>query len=138
MEAAGVAGAAAMKKDDDATCNKAVMVGLAKAGTTPAPATAATPATTSIGDLAPMKAVAADTLKIVRSGDNAGAKARVKDLETLWDKNHKAMKAANIDKWNALDKALDTTFKTLRAANPKTADSTAILQTLIALMDKTT
>jgi hypothetical protein len=138
LDAAGVAGAAAMKKDDDATCNKAVMDGLAKAGIATAPAAAAVPASVSIGDLSPLKAIAADALKMVQGGNNAGAKTRIKDLETAWDKSGKAMKAANIDKWNALDKVLDTTFKSLRAASPKSADSTAVLQTLIALMDRTT
>ncbi len=137
LDAAGVAGSAALKKDDDAGCNKAVMDGLAAAGIAAPPAAAAVATSVSIGDLSPMKTVAVDALKMVGSGNNAGAKTRIKDLEALWDKNAKAMKAANIDKWNALDKTLDTTFKTLRTASPKTADSTTILQSLIALMDKT-
>jgi len=137
LEAAGVAGVSALKKDDDATCNKAVMDGLAKAGMTLANAPAAVATSAPLGDLAPFKAIATDALKIVAGGDNAAAKTRIKDLETAWDKSAKTMKAANLDKWNTIDKALDVTFKTLRAASPKTAENTAVLQSLIALMDKT-
>jgi len=137
LDAAGVAGAAAMKKDDDATCNKAVMDGLAKAGMATAAAAPAKASAAPIGDLSPLKTIAADALKMVKAGDNAGAKTRIKDLETAWDKSAKALKAANLDKWNTLDKALDTTFKTLRAASPIAADSTAVLEALIATMNKT-
>lgn len=136
LDAAGVAGAAAMKKDDDAACNKAVMDGLASAGIAPPQAAASVATTVPIGDLTPLKTIAADTLKIVKTGDLAAAKTRVKDLETLWDKSAKTLKAANIDKWKVIDKALDTTFKTLRAASPKATDSAAVLEALIATMDK--
>jgi len=47
------------------------------------------------------------------------------------------MKAANGDTWNTIDKTLDKAFKTLRATSPKTVDSAAVLQSLIALFDKT-
>lgn len=136
LDEAGAAGAAAMKKDDDETCNKAVMAGLAKAGLATGAAPALAASTASIGDLAPMKAIAADTLKIVQSGDIAAAKARIKDLEAAWDKSAKTMKAANVEKWNAIDKALDKSLKQLRAASPNAAGSTDALTALISIIDK--
>lgn len=136
LEAAGAAGASALRKDDDEGCNKAVMEGLAKAGTAPVLTVAAPPSEAPIGDLVPFKTIAADTLKIVKSGDLAAAKTRIKDLETAWDKSAKVMKAANIEKWNAVDKAIDSALKKLRASSPTVADSSAALQTLIGVIEK--
>ena len=58
------------------------------------------------------------------------------DLETAWDKSAKVMKAANIEKWNAVDKAIDSALKKLRASSPTVADSSAALQTLIGVIEK--
>ncbi len=136
LEAAGVVAASALRKDDDAGCNKAVMEGLAKTGNAPVLTVAAPPSGAPIGDLGPFKTIAADTLKIVKSGDLAAAKTRIKDLETAWDKSAKTMKAANIDKWNAVDKAIDGALKKLRASSPNAADETAALTALIGVIDK--
>ena len=138
LDAAGVAGAAAIKKDDDATCNKAVMDGLAKAGLASPPAAAVEASTALLGDLSSFKTIAADTLKIVKSGDFAAAKTRIKDLESAWDKSAKALKAANLAKWNAVDKAIDTALKSVRAASPSAAKSAEALAALISVIDKTT
>jgi hypothetical protein len=138
LDAAGVAGASALRKDDDEACNTAVKEALAKTGATPAPAASAASNGASLGDLAPFKAIAADTLKIVKSGDLAAAKARIKDLETAWDNSAKAMKAANRDKWTTVDDAIDVALKKLRAAKPAAADSSAALTALIEAIDKTT
>ena len=136
LDAAGVAGAAAMRKDDDATCNKAVMEALAKIGA--APAAAAPTSAAALGDLKPFREIAADTLVIVKAGDLGGAKTRIKDLEKAWDKSAKALKAANLDKWNVVDKAIDTALKTVRAANPTAGKSTDALNALLIVIDKTT
>ena len=134
LDAAGVAGAAAMKKDDDATCNKAVMDGLAKAGVGPAPAAPA--ATGALGDLSSFRAIATDAVKVVKTGDFAAAKAKIKELEAAWDHSARALKTANLDKWTVIDKALDTAFKSVRAASPKPDASAAALQAVIAAIDK--
>ena len=135
LTAAGVAGAAAMKKDDDATCNKAVMDGLAKVGAAPAPAAPAS--TAALGDLSSFKTIAADTLKIVKTGDFDKAKARIKDLEAAWDKSAKALKAANLGKWNVIDKTIDKALKSVRAASPVAVASADALQAVITAIDKT-
>ena len=134
LDAAGVAGAAAMKKDDDATCNKAVMDGLAMAGISPPPAAPA--ATGALGDLSSFRAIATDAVKVVKTGDFAAAKAKIKELEAAWDHSAKALKTANLDKWTVIDKALDTAFKSVRAASPKPDSSAAALQAVIAAIDK--
>ena len=137
LDAAGVAGAAAMKKDDDATCNKAVMGGLAKAGLTPA-APAAVASTATLGDLSPFKTLASDTLKIVKAGDMAAAKSKIKDLEVAWDKSAKSLKAANLDKWTVIDKAMDTAFKSVRGVNATVTASADALTALIGVIEKST
>ena len=138
LDAAGVAGASALRKDDDDTCHKVVVEALAKAGAAPAPAAASAPATAPLGDLAPFKAIAVDTLKIVKAGDLAVAKTRIKDLEAAWDKSAKTLKAANLDKWNVVDKAIDKALKQLRAASPTVAASADSLTALIGIIDKST
>ena len=136
LDAAGAAGAAAMKKDDDATCNKAVMEGLAKAGVAAPAASTAAASTVPIGDLSPLKTMAADALKIVKTGDFAAAKAKIKEIEMAWDKSAKALKAANLDKWNVIDRALDTAFRSVRASAPTAAASTAALEDVIRAIEK--
>lgn len=138
LEAAGVLGASALRKDDDAGCNKAVMDGLASAGVAAAPAPAAVATTVPLGDLKPFRVIAGDTLTIVKSGDLAAAKARIKDLETAWDKSAKTLKAGNLDKWNVIDKAVDSVLKKLRAPSPTIESSALALQALIGIIDKTT
>ena len=138
LEAAGVLGASALRKDDDAACNKAVMDGLASAGVVAAPAPAAVAITVPLGDLKPFRVIADDALKIVKTGDLAAAKTRIKDLEVAWDKSAKTLKAANLDKWNVIDKAVDSVLKKLRAASPAADGSALALRALIGIIDKTT
>ncbi len=136
LDAAGVAGASALRKDDDDACHMAVVDALAKTGAAPAAAPVAAASGAPLGDLAPFKAIASDTLKIVKSGDLPAAKTRIKDLETAWDKSAKALRAANAGKWTVVDKAIDTALKQLRAASPTAAGSANALVALIGIIDK--
>ena len=79
-----------------------------------------------------------DSLKIVKAGDLAAAKMRIKDLEAVWDKSAKTLKAANLEKWNVVDKAIDKTLKQLRAASPTVAGCADALTALIGIIDKST
>lgn len=141
MKTAGEKASEALRKDDDKTCNQFVMDVLKAVSTQAAPAAApaATPAapTASMGDLKPMRAITDDTLKLTQKGDMAGAKTRIKDLETAWDKARAGMRSKNQAAWESLDKLIDTSLKQLRADKPDAKSSADALNALLAQIDKT-
>ncbi len=92
-------------------------------------------AASTLGDLAPYRAIAADTLKIVDKGDLATAKARIKDLETQWDDAEATMKPKDRTTWSSVDKAIDAALTALRAPTPRLAECAATLKALLAKMD---
>ena len=89
----------------------------------------------ALGDLAPLKTIASDTLKIVMTGDLKAAETRVTDLETAWDDAADTMKPKDKVQWRTLDKSLDKLFDTMRAGTPVAADEEAALKAFIATVD---
>ena len=139
---------AAVKTDDDATCNKVITTALKQAGVVPAPpsaalATAAAPSAgvkastlaPTLGDLSTFKAIAADTLRITKSGDLSAAKTRIKDLETSWDQAQARLKARNPETWKTVDKAIDRALSELRAGKPAVSSSAQALTDLLIVID---
>lgn len=139
---------AAVKTDDDATCNKVITAALKQAGVVPAPASAAlatvaapsSAATalttaTALGDLSTFKTIAADTLRITRSGDLPAAKTRIKDLEASWDQAAPRLRTRNADAWKTVDKAIDRALSELRAGKPVASSSTQALTDLLVVID---
>lgn len=92
-------------------------------------------ATTPLGDLSGFRAIAADTLKIVGTGDFAAAKKRIKDLELSWDQAETKLKPLALEKWQTVDVAIDRALKEVRAWRTTPAASGATLQALIATID---
>lgn len=92
-------------------------------------------AASTLGDLAPYRTIAADTLRIVDKGDVAAARTRIKDLETSWDKAEATLKPKDPAAWTTLDKMIDAALADLRTPLPKTADCAASLKALLAKMD---
>ena len=138
MKEAGAKASEAMRKDDDKTCNQIVMDVLKATSAKAAASTPAAPVTTaSLGDLKPMRSIAEDTLKMVQKGDLVGAKTRIKDLETAWDKARADLRAKNPAAWEPLDKSIDVSLKQLRADKPDAKASADALSALLVQFDKT-
>jgi hypothetical protein len=82
-------------------------------------------------EVAKFRTVTQDTLAKVQAGDQTGATARVKDLETAWDDDQATLQPLDDTAWTVLDGQIDSVLTALRASNPNPATET---QTLTALL----
>jgi hypothetical protein len=67
----------------------------------------------------------------VRAGNQSGATARIKDLETAWDDDQPTLQPLDDTAWTVVDGQIDTVLTAVRAGNPHPATET---QTLTALL----
>jgi len=82
-------------------------------------------------EITKFRTVAQDTLAKVQVGNQAGATARVKDLETAWDDDQATLQPLGDTAWTVLDGQIDSILTAVRASNPDPATET---QTLTALL----
>ena len=87
-----------------------------------------------LGDLSPFSRIASDSLVLVQRGDLQGAKARIKDLETAWDKaeENATNEPGRLDGRGQINRSRAAQ---LRAGKPDAAACEATLRSLIAKMD---
>ena len=137
LQAAGEKASSALRKDDDATCRSIIVDALRANGTPMAADVVPVDSGTGLGDLSAFRTIASDTLKLAQASDNAGAKKRITDIETAWDKAHATLKAKNAASWTAIDDSLDAALKATRASTPDAKATTTALTALIAMIDKT-
>jgi uncharacterized membrane-anchored protein len=78
------------------------------------------------------RTITQDTLAKMQAGDQAGATARIKDLETAWDDDQPTLQPMDPTAWTALDRQIDEALKALRASRPDPATETQSLNRLLA------
>jgi len=100
----------------------------------PTIAEAASPA--RLGDLDRFRKIVIDARALLDKNDIAGAKARMKDLETTWDEAEAGLKPRAVAEWHVVDKAIDRALTTIRASAPDLTNCRATLDKLIAMMDR--
>jgi len=81
-------------------------------------------------DVATFRTIVADTLAKVQAGDQAGAAARITDLESAWDEGQDRLKPMDPTGWGFLDGKIDHVLNQVRAPAP---DPAAEKQTLTDL-----
>jgi uncharacterized membrane-anchored protein len=105
------------------------------AGVAGSPGTGTRAATTfTAAELEPFRTITQDTLNKLNAGDQAGATARIKDLETSWDRAQSRLQPRNPAGWTDLDGKIDTALRALRAKTPNPAAEQTALTTLLGAL----
>lgn len=82
------------------------------------------------GEVEKLRGIVDDTLTLVRRGDQAGATARVSDLETTWDADEATLRALDETGWRYLDNRIDAVLSAVRADHPDPGAETSALDRL--------
>ncbi|MBH0776693.1 COG4705 family protein [Nocardia bovistercoris] len=82
-------------------------------------------------EVAKFRTIAQDTLSKVRAGQQSEAKMRVKDLETVWDKDESTLRSIDRAAWTTLDGQIDAVLEAIRARKPDPSAEIGALSSLL-------
>ena len=85
-------------------------------------------------EVANFRSITHDTLSKVQAGDQAGARARITDLEIAWDDDEPKLKPMDQNAWHTLDKQIDGVLTALRAQIPDSGTETQRLTALLTAL----
>jgi uncharacterized membrane-anchored protein len=87
-----------------------------------------------LGDLSAFRVITQDTLRLLDSGNQAGATARVDDLEIGWDNAEARLRPKDRNAWTTVDGKIDKVLRELRATSPNPDTETTALNALLAAL----
>lgn len=80
------------------------------------------------------RTIAQDTLDRLDAGDQPGATARIKDLETAWDADQTMLQPLDGTGWSVVDGQIDAVLTELRASTPDVTAEKDALDTLLSTL----
>jgi uncharacterized membrane protein YkoI len=87
-------------------------------------------------NLSSFRSIAEDTLATVNTGNLKRAKARIKNLETNWDRAEAKLRPRSPEQWRTIDKAIDAALLQLGAESPQAPAAREALQNLLVELDR--
>lgn len=85
-------------------------------------------------DVTTFRTITQDALSKVQSGDQAGATASAKNLETAWDDAQPRLKSTDDATWTAIDGRIDAALTAIRDPKPDPATESQTLNDLLAAL----
>jgi uncharacterized protein YceK len=85
-------------------------------------------------DVTAFRTIVTDTLAKVQTGDQAGAVARITDLESAWDDAQDRLEPMDPTGWESLDRKIDNALKAVRSTSPDPAAEKQSLNELLSAL----